>query len=152
MGARTREMTRTPLQMAAFVIGLVFLALGILGFIPGITTDYGSMGWAGYRSTAFLFGVFQVSVLHNFIHLLFGIVGVSLARTWAGARAYLVWGGVLALLWWIYGLVIDQNSPVNAIPVNTAVNWLHFFLGIIMIALGATLSRRTPSSRRTFSV
>jgi preprotein translocase subunit Sss1 len=29
-------------QLAALVVGVVFLLVGVLGFVPGITTDYGS--------------------------------------------------------------------------------------------------------------
>ncbi|RCG25459.1 DUF4383 domain-containing protein [Sphaerisporangium album] len=147
MGAHTRETTRTPLQMAAFVLGIIFLAIGILGFIPGITTNYGALSWAGHHSDARLLGLFQVSVLHNIVHLLFGIAGVTLARTWTGARNFLIWGGAIYLVLWIYGLLISQTSPANFIPVNTADNWLHFLLGVVMIALGVVLSRRARARR-----
>jgi len=54
---------------------------------------------------------------------------LALARTPAAARAYLVGGGVIYLVLWIYGLVIDQSSAVNFVPINTADNWLH--LGMV---------------------
>jgi hypothetical protein len=41
---------------------------------------------AGHHSGALLLGVFQVSILHNIVHLLFGVAGRLLARTAAGAR------------------------------------------------------------------
>jgi hypothetical protein len=47
------------------------------------------------------------------------------------------------LVLWIYGLVIDQESAANFVPVNSADNWLHLILGLGMIALGVALSRRT---------
>ncbi|WP_329812755.1 DUF4383 domain-containing protein, partial [Streptomyces sp. GSL17-113] len=63
------------------MVGAVFLVVGILGFIPGVTTDYGTMQFAGHESQAMLFGVFQVSILHNIVHLLFGVVGLAAMRT-----------------------------------------------------------------------
>ena len=89
-----------------------------------------------------LLGIFQVSILHNIVHLLFGIAGVVLSRSVAGARGYLIWGGVIYLVLWLYGLIIDQASAVNFVPVNTADNWLHFLLGVVMIVLGVALTRR----------
>ncbi|GID29961.1 uncharacterized protein DUF4383 [Paractinoplanes brasiliensis] len=89
-----------------------------------------------------LFGVFQASVLHNIVHLLFGIVGLALARTVSGARAYLIGGGAVYLVLWLYGLVVAQDSSANFVPVNTADDWLHLGLGVGMIALGFLLSRR----------
>jgi len=66
--------------------GCSFLAVGILGFIPGITANYGSLGLAGHESEALLLGIFQVSVLHNIVHILFGIAGTLTARTRSGQR------------------------------------------------------------------
>jgi hypothetical protein len=76
-----------------------------------------------------LLGVFSVSVMHNIVHLVFGIAGLIMARTAEGARAYLIGGGVIYLVLWVYGLVIDQASAANFVPVNTADNWLLFALG-----------------------
>jgi hypothetical protein len=92
--------------------------------------------------------VFHVSILHNIVHLLFGVVGLAMARTVSGAFAFLVGGGVVYLLLWIYGLVIDHDSSANFVPVNDADNWLHLILAIGMIGLGVAL-RRTPARGRT---
>jgi hypothetical protein len=132
---------RQPIQLAALVVGVVFLLVGILGFIPGITTNYGEMAFAGHQSGAMLLGLFQVSVLHNIVHLLFGIAGLALARTVAGARNFLIYGGVIYAVLWLYGLLIDQASAANFVPVNTADNWLHLLLAVVMIGLGFLLSR-----------
>ena len=48
----TRTAVRTPVQKAAAAVGAVFVLVGVLGFIPGITTDYGTMGFAGHESEA----------------------------------------------------------------------------------------------------
>ncbi|MBW0088649.1 DUF4383 domain-containing protein [Pseudonocardia sp. KRD-184] len=133
---------RTPVQLAALIVGVVFLLVGVLGFIPGVTTNYGSLGFAGHMSEALLLGLFQVSVLHNIVHLLFGVAGVALARTPGSARTYLIGGGVVYAVLWIYGLVIDHDGPANFVPVNDADNWLHLVLAVGMIGLGVALGRR----------
>lgn len=133
---------RTPVQQAALLVGAVFLVVGVLGFIPGITTDYDSMKFAEHDSGAELLGLFQVSVLHNLVHLLFGIAGVVMARTAISARNFLVGGGVIYLALWVYGLIVDRDSSANFVPLNTADNWLHFALGLGMVALGVLLIRR----------
>ena len=133
--------TKTTLQRASQVVGAVFLLVGILGFIPGITTNYESLGMAGHGSAALLLGIFQVSVLHNLVHLLFGVAGILMARTPTQSRNFLLYGGVVYLALWLYGLVIGHDTPANFIPVNNADNWLHLVLGLGMVALALLLSR-----------
>jgi hypothetical protein len=130
-----------PVQKAALAIGAVFLLVGVLGFIPGITSNFDQLTFAGHHSEAALLGLFNVSVLHNIVHLLFGVAGVVLARTFDGARSYLVGGGIIYLVLFIYGLVIDHDSSANFVPVNDADNWLHLILAIPMIGLGVALGR-----------
>src|SRR3954447_24668634 len=100
----SRSMTATPVQKAAAVVGGVFLLVGVLGFIPGITTNYSDLSFAGHHSEAKLLGIFQVSALHNIVHLLFGVAGLAMARRASSATAYLIGGGLIYLVLWIYGL------------------------------------------------
>jgi hypothetical protein len=130
------------------VLGAVFLLVGVLGFIPGITTNYGAMSFAGHDSGAMLLGVFQVSVLHNIVHLLFGVAGIAMARTDRMARNFLLGGGIVYIVLWIYGLVIDMNGGANFVPFNTADNWLHLILGVAMVGLGLWLGRDAMEMRR----
>jgi Domain of unknown function (DUF4383) len=133
---------RTRVQTAALVVAIVFLLVGVLGFIPGITTNYGDMTFAGHHSDARLLGVFQVSVLHNIVHLLFGVVGLAMARTAQAARTYLIAGGAIYLVLWLYGLIVGQDTGPNFVPLNPADDWLHLVLGLGMIALGLLTTRR----------
>ena len=131
---------RTLLQTLAMLVGATFVLVGILGFIPGITTNAPG-DFAGNDSDAELLGLFQVSIFHNLFHAAFGIVGLLLARTWDGARNYLIGGGVIYLVLWLYGLFTKNDSDANFIPLNSADDWLHLFLGVGMIGLGLAFSR-----------
>lgn len=141
----TNDMTRGSRSVApawlptvALVVGVTFLLVGVLGFVPGITTNYGDMTFAGHESDAKLLGIFEVSILHNVVHLLFGVVGVLAGRrSPAGAAWYLLIGGLVYGVLWIYGLVVDDHSDANFVPVNSADDWLHFVLAVSMVALGS---------------
>lgn len=133
---------RTAVQKAAALVGIVFLVVGVLGFVPGITTNYSTLQFASHESGAKLLGLFQVSILHNIVHLLFGVAGLALARTIRGAKNYLVVGGIIYLLLFVYGLAVPMDSAANFVPLNVADDVLHVLLGIGMIALGALLTRR----------
>jgi hypothetical protein len=82
------------------IVAVTFLLVGVAGFIPGITTNYDNMTFAGYTSDAKLVDVFEVSVLHNIVHLLFGVVGLAMARA-DTARTYLIGGGIIYFALWI---------------------------------------------------
>ncbi|WP_238165709.1 DUF4383 domain-containing protein [Kribbella caucasensis] len=138
----TRTGAATPIQKAAVVVSIAFLVVGVLGFVPGITTNLDDLTVAGHETDTMLLGLFQVSILHNIVHLLLGVVGLAMARTASSAYLFLIGGGLVYLALWIYGLVIDLDSSANFVPVNTADNWLHLALGAGMILLGLALGRR----------
>jgi hypothetical protein len=140
--AKSAFSSRSQLQMVALAVAAVFLLVGVLGFIPGITSSYDEMQFAGDASGAMLLGLFQVSILHNIVHLLFGAVGVGLARTDPGARSFLLVGGAIYLLLWVYGLAVGSESAANFVPLNTADDWLHFVLGAGMMGAGFALGAR----------
>jgi Domain of unknown function (DUF4383) len=133
-------------QSAAVVVGAAFLLIGILGFVPGITTHLNALQLAGHRSGALLFDIFAVSVLHNLIHIAVGIAGLILARSYVKARAYLLGGGLLFVGAWIWGLFLHPADPANVLPLNNADNWLHLGIGVTMIVLALTLAgARVPT-------
>ena len=134
---------RTPGQSLAGLVGAVFLLVGVLGFIPGITTHYGDLKFAGHDSNARLIGIFEVSVLQNIVHLLFGIAGLAMAKTIESARTFLIGGGGVYLVLWLVGIV----GAGGWIPVDTADNWLHLALGVGMISLGLVASRSALTAR-----
>ncbi|HEX2903773.1 MAG TPA: zinc-binding dehydrogenase [Jatrophihabitans sp.] len=66
----------------------------------------------------------------------------------AAARFNLIAAGVINLVSWLYGLLIDRSSQANFVPLNTAGNWLHLVPGLGMIALGLIFGRRPPAAGR----
>ncbi len=131
----------TDIQKVTLGMGAIFLVVGIFGFVPGITSNYQSMAFAGHDSEAMLLGYFQVSILHNIVHLLYGIAGLFMCGLPTQARSFLLGGGVIYLVLWVYGLIFTGDTAANFIPVNTADNWLHFGFGVVMIAVEVLLTR-----------
>lgn len=142
------HMTRGHVRNAALGSGVVFLLLGVLGFIPGITAQYGEMAFAT-GSGALLFGAFQVSILLNIVYLLVGAAGVAMSRKATMGRDFLLGGGALFLLLWVYGLVINLASGANFLAFNAGTNWLHLVLGLIMGGLGVVYLARHRRGDRT---
>ena len=144
-GALARD--RTDIQRAAFLFGIVFLVVTLAGFIPGITTNYDDLTRFDGEG-AKIFGIFGTNILENIVHLLYGVAGLAAAASWAASKNYFIWGGVVYLVVWLYGLLggSDEDSSANFLGLNSAADWLHFVLGVTMIAVGFLLSRRVAAA------
>jgi hypothetical protein len=140
MAITHREHHRAPVQTASLVVGVVFLITGIAGFIPGITRDAPG-DFAGENSPASLLHVFQTGILHDLVHLAFGVLGILMARRYDTAKQFLIGGGAVYLLLWLIGMF----SAMDWLPADVSDHWLHFVLGLGMVALGWALTRRRPT-------
>jgi hypothetical protein len=126
--AERRSERRTLVQTAALVFGVVFLLVGIAGFIPGITEDAPG-DFAGEDSPGSLLGVFQVGILHSLVHALFGVLGILMARTAASARTYLLVGGAVYAVLFLVGLL----GAMDWLPADDTDDWLHAGLAAAML-------------------
>src|SRR5688572_27452686 len=129
-------MRPTALQRAVLVIAAVFALVGVLGFVPGVTTDLDELELAGHDSGAQLLGIFGVSVLHNLLPLAFGVAGFLAARSVSASRLFLFAGGAIYLVLAAYGAFVHDHDDANFVPVDQADNWLHLGLGVGMILVG----------------
>ena len=130
-------------RLSAIAGGLV-AAIGVLGFVPGVTQHLGALGFAGHGSQAMLFGTFRVSVVENAVHLAIGAAGLAASRAAATAVRFLRWGGVAMLLLWLSGAV----GVARVLPANLADNYLHFGLGVALLAAFALVAQ-APASPAT---
>lgn len=129
------------LKKAALIWGIVFVLVGILGFVPGISqTD--SMGMR------MLLGIFMVNWFHNLVHLATGLVALASAGSERAARLYFQIFGIVYGLVTIIGFIVGSGHYVlGIIPVNTADNFLHLIITIVTLALGfAYRSHRSPAA------
>ena len=111
------------IQTLAWVFGIVFLAVGVLGFVPGITAN------------GHLLGIFEVDALHNIIHLASGLAAVAAAWGMYSPRTYFQVFGV------VYGLVtvvgfVQGDTVLGLIPVNMADNVLHLAIAAAALYIG----------------
>ena len=139
---------RRDVQNVAMGAGAILMLVGILGFIPGITTGYGELAFLGPDSQAMFLGLFQVSMLLNIVQLVIGAVGLTMARTWTGARSFLLWFGVLYVVFGIYGFAVVTASPANILAFNMADNWAHAILGLAMMACSWLFTRNVAADER----
>jgi Domain of unknown function (DUF4383) len=113
----------------ATVFGAVYLIVGIAGFIP-------QFGGSMNMSSSALFGIANVNVLHNVVHLVIGLAGLSGGRTDAGAIAFAKTFGVVLLVVGLLGFVTP--NVLGVLPIGGYDVWIHLITGAILAYVGFT--------------
>lgn len=95
----------------ALIMGIVFLSIGILGFIPFLVTKPATISPEliidkGY---GYLMGLFPINILHNLVHISFGIWGVAVCGNMILARLFSRGLAVVYSLLAIMGLIPFAN-------------------------------------------
>lgn len=131
-------MRRTTVQWAALVFGIVFLLVGVLGLLePG-----GTGMEADVETAPKLLGLFPVNLLHNIVHILFGLWGLAASRTWSAAKGYATAAGAIYAVLAVLGLVAPDGFGL--VPLGGADVWLHAVLAAALLAVG--LTARAPAA------
>ena len=113
-------------KSAAILFGVVFLLIGILGYVPAATPANGM-----------LLRIFHVNTAHNIVHLASGVVFLLCGIAGAGPLQtfFKIFGiiyGLVAVLGFYYG----DNALLGIVANNTADTWLHVVLAVVMLFLG----------------
>jgi hypothetical protein len=125
----------TAAQRLAQLFGWAFIIMGLAGFAAT-----GSDMTADHTVAPRLFGLFPVNVVHNIVHLLFGIWGVLGARSYGAARSYLVGAGLTYLVLAALGYVVPNG--LGLVPLGGNDIGLHLFLGLGLTLSGLVTTRR----------
>jgi len=126
-------------KTVAFVFGIVFLLIGVLGFVPALTPNMS------------LLGLFMVNPLHSIVHLAFGVLGIAAALTGTEVLYNRI-GGIIYLLLGIAGffpfLYAGSNMLLGLVMINRADNFLHIVIGLVLAGVGffAVQSRHTATA------
>jgi uncharacterized membrane protein len=129
-----------PVQGMGMLIGLLFLVLGALELMPGVTVGEGA--------ARALFGVFAVSGAWTLVHLLTGAAAVFCTRSSRAAARFLLIAGACYAVVGLAGLLPLPRAVTDALPLNTAGICLALALGTAMLILGAGWLWRRPERRR----
>lgn len=124
------------IQTFARIYGIVFLVVGVGGFIPGITQPHVHPGLTLTAASGLELGLFPVNVLHNIVHILFGAWGLWAARDIASARLYARVVAVAYALLTIMGLIPATNTTFGLVPIYGHDVWLHALLAAVAAYFG----------------
>ena len=138
---------RSPAQLYALIIGATLLAAGIIGFFYNASFGTGD----GTERDAVL-GILDVNAWHNLVHIASGVLGLAVAASYGGSRAYAFGFGAVYLLVTALGFIAGNGDEIfNLIPINTEDNILHLLIGIAGVGAGLATREPAPTTRSTAS-
>jgi hypothetical protein len=112
-------------KTAAIIFGVVFLAVGILGFVPGATNN------------DMLLGMFMVNPAHSMVHIASGVIFLICGMAGAGpSRMFFKIFGIVYALVAVLGFVKGEGMLLGLISNNMPDVWLHVVLAVAMLWLG----------------
>ena len=126
----------------ARIFGIVFLLAGLSGFVPGISPPHNHPGLNVNAGSALAMGLFPVNVLHNIVHLLFGVWGLIAARSMGAARLYARAVAVIYGALTVMGLIPLTNTTFGLVPIYGNDVWLHALLAAVAAYFGFVHSER----------
>ncbi len=140
-------MRRSPAQIYALVLGISFLAAGVLGFFYSSDFSTGAEVARPANRDAVL-GLLEVNGWHNLVHIATGIVGLGVAGRYTAARTFAIAVGAAYLVVALLGLAAgDPGVVLWLVPVNAADNVLHAVVAVLGLVAGfATPSDQPPTT------
>ena len=121
----------TTLQKLAGVFGVIFILIAVLGFISP-----GGMVMTVEPTTGMVLGIFPVNLLHNIVHLAFGVWGLVASRSWSGSKSFFTAAGFIYVVLTCVGFL--SPTGFGLVPLGGADVGLHAVLAIVMLGLGLT--------------
>jgi len=118
---------RSSVEAAALAFGAIYLVAGVLGFLP-------FFGGSATLTERALFGIFQVNLLHNLVHVVIGIAGLAAASSIANSRSFCRVVGVILLLLGLIGIV--NANPLGLLYIGQADIPLHLVSGAVLAYFG----------------
>jgi hypothetical protein len=134
------------IQTFARIYGIVFLIVGIGGFIPGVTVPHEHPDLLVRAASGLELRLFPVNVLHNIVHILFGAWGLFAAGNFGAARMYARVVAIAYALLTILGVIPATNTTFGLVPIYGNDIWLHALLAAIAAYFGFAYRERVVTS------
>jgi hypothetical protein len=127
-----------PVRTFALVLGVIFLLVGVMGFVPAFVTHPADMhGVTVHANHGYLLGLFPVNLVHNLVHILFGIWGIAAYRTGVnGSRLFARSVTVVYALLAVIGLFPNFDTLFGLCPIHGNDTWLHGLIACVSAFFG----------------
>jgi hypothetical protein len=124
-----RDSTWGLARTVAAVFGVVYLLIGVLGFIPGVVSGGAPAGMESASGS--LLGIFPINAVHNIVHLLIGAALLYGATGRDAAVGVLKVVGGAYVLFGVLGIISPDGFGILPLGGNDIL--LHFATGAILL-------------------
>lgn len=118
---------RSTVQTVALALGVVYLLVGVLGFLTVLGGSY-------TLTSKPLFNLFHVNLIHNLVHVVIGVAGLAAASSPLNSRKFCQVLGIILLLLGLFGIGIP--SPLGLLDIGGADIALHLLSGAVLAYFG----------------
>lgn len=120
----------------ALIFGIVYLLVGILGFVPSVGGTFG-------QTPTLLLGYVNTNLVHNIVHLIIGFAGLGAAGDEARAVMFCRWVGTILIVLGLLGFVAPTGFGI--VPLGGNDVWIHLASGVLLL-LGSLAGARTAAA------
>jgi len=138
-----------PVRVFVLILGIVFVLVGVMGFLPApfVTTPHDMHGVTVHTSHGYLLGLFPVNLLHNLVHILFGVAGIaSYASGVSASRVFARFVAISYAVLAVFGLIPNLDTVFGLIPIHGNDVWLHGLIAAASAVFGWAPFANQPTS------
>ena len=122
----------------ALIFGIVFLLVGLAGFVPGLLQpmhpQHGELAVDSFSGQ--LLGLFPVNILHNIVHILFGVWGLLAYKSLSASKGYAKGVAIIYAVLTIAGFIPTLDTMFGLVPLYGNDIWLHALLAAVAAYFG----------------
>lgn len=131
-------------RACALTLGIIFLAVGLAGFVPGLTSfpsgnpasATGVPGLVFDDGYGYVLGLFPTNFLHNAVHIAVGILGIAAASSLSGAIVFNQLFAIMYVLIALMGLFPITNTTFGVMPIFGNNVWFNALTAIVAGYIG----------------
>ena len=126
------------LKKIAVAFGIIFILVGLLGFVPAIAPG------------GKLLDYFEVNAAHNIVHIVTGVIALAVGfASEKAARLFFQVFGVIYALVSLFGFAMGNQPLLGIVSNNNADTWLHVLIAIVSLYLGFGMKAEAAATSAT---
>ncbi|MES1024366.1 DUF4383 domain-containing protein [Gloeocapsa sp. BRSZ] len=142
-------------RYCALIVGILFLIIGVAGFIPGLVSLQGTnvpnipadeIHRAYNLGYGYVFGLFPTNFLHNIVRSAVGLLGIASYSSLSSARAFNRGFAIAYALLAIMGLLPFARTTFGLMPISGNNVWFNALVAIATAYYGIVIPAKVKGT------